>query len=103
MKKFFAAAVCAVFLTGAAVAQQPSPAGNSTATEQAQPAVTPPAHPITPAQTKELFQVAGIQSMLRSLVRQTIKAQRVNAPEWVPESIWKEMEDGFMGIDFGTL
>ena len=100
MKKLFASAFCAIFLVVAAPAQQPA-ASSSGATADA--ATAAPLHPITRAQTSELFQVAGVQTMLRTLVRQTITAQKVNAPEWIPASIWKEMEDGFMGIDFGTL
>lgn len=41
--------------------------------------------------------------MLRSLAHQALGAQRASAPEWVPASIWKELEDGLTGIDFGTL
>jgi hypothetical protein len=104
MKKFFAAVVCAIFVAVTAAAQQPAAASGSSATaEPAQTAIAPPLHPITREQTKELFQVAGVQSMLRTLVRQTITAQKANAPEWIPASIYQEMEEGFMGIDFGAL
>ncbi len=101
MKKLLAAAICAIFLGLTAAAQQPGAA--PVAAEPAQTAIAPPLHPITREQTRELFQVAGVQSMLRTLVRQTINAQKLNAPEWIPASIYQEMEDGFMGIDFGTL
>jgi hypothetical protein len=103
MKKFFAAAVCAVFLVVAAVAQQPAPAGNSAPAESAQPAIPPPAHPITPTQTKEIFQITGMQTMLRSVVRQMLAGQRANAPEWIPSSIWNDLENGMAAIDFATL
>ena len=103
MNKFFAAAICAIFLVVTAAAQQPAPASSHGSTDEPAQVVAPPAHPITREQTKELFQVAGVQTMLRTLVRQTITAQKVNAPEWIPASIWQEMEDGFMGIDFGAL
>ena len=62
MKKLFAAVVCAMFLAVTAAAQQPAACIHQLTAEPAQTAIAPPLHPITREQTKELFQVAGVQS-----------------------------------------
>src|SRR6266702_5868401 len=95
MKRFFAAIACAMLYTSAIYGQQPlSPANDASG---------PPTHPITLEQTREVFNIAGTQTMLRALAHQALTAQRANAPEWIPESIWKELEDDLVKIDFPTL
>lgn len=102
MNKLFVAAACAALFATSTYAQQP--AAHPTDIPAAQsPEVAPPAHPITLEQTREVFNIAGTQTMLRSLAHQALMAQRASAPEWIPDSIWKELEDALVKIDFPTL
>lgn len=102
MKKLFAAACCAVLFATATYAQQPTAHLTDTPVVPSQE-IAPPTHPITLDQTREVFNIAGTQTMLRSLAHQALMAQRASAPEWIPASLWKELEDGLVKIDFPTL
>jgi hypothetical protein len=102
MKKLiFAAAVAAMFAVPV-FAQQAPPAA-SAPQSAAQPELAPPAHPLTLEQTRELFNTAGTQTMLRALAHQALAVQRASAPEFIPASIWGELEDRLVKIDFPTL
>jgi hypothetical protein len=103
MKKLiFAVSVVAMFASAPVFAQQTSPAA-TTSPSAAQPQIAPPAHPLTLEQTRELFNTAGTQTMLRALAHQALAVQRASAPEFIPASIWTELEDGLVNIDFPTL
>lgn len=80
-----------------APASAPAPAS-----ADASPAIAPPAHPITLVQVRELFRVAGTESFMKQMVHQGLAAQRARAPEYVPASVWEELETGFGNIDFAA-
>jgi len=102
MKKLiFAAGIAAMFVATASAQQTPPAASTSQAAVQ--PEIAPPAHPLTQEQTRELFNLAGTQTMLRAIAHQALTLQRANAPEFIPASIWTELEDGLVKIDFPTL
>jgi hypothetical protein len=103
MKKLVFAAGIAAMLVSTVFAQQTPPAASTSQTAAQQPEITPPAHPLTLEQTRELFNIAGTQTMLRALAHQALAVQRANAPEFIPASIWAELEDGLVKIDFPTL
>ncbi len=102
MKKLiFAAAVAAMFADP--VYAQQTPLAATTPQSATQPEIAAPTHPLTLEQTRELFNTAGTQTMLRALAHQALAVQRASAPEFIPASIWTELEDGLVKIDFPTL
>jgi hypothetical protein len=101
MKKLIFAAGVAAMLVSTVFAQQTPPAA-AISQSAVQSETAPPAHPLTLEQTRELFNIAGTQTMLRALAHQALTMQRANA-EFIPASIWTELEDGLVKIDFPTL
>ncbi|HVJ09848.1 MAG TPA: DUF2059 domain-containing protein [Acidisarcina sp.] len=97
MKRFCIVASCVILFATAMHAQQPSAAASQSAE------ATSPAHPITLEQTREIFNLVGTQTMLRSLAHEALVMQRASAPPWIPESIWKELEENLVKIDFPAL
>jgi uncharacterized protein len=102
MKKLIFAVCVAALFTSTVLAQQAPPAA-STPQTAVEPQIAPPAHPLTLQQTRELFNITGTQAMLRAFAHQAVAAQRANAPEFIPASIWTEFEDRLVKIDFPTL
>lgn len=103
MKKLIFAAAVAAMLASTVSAQQTPPAAPASQTSAQSPEIAPPARPLTLEQTRELFNTAGTQTMLRALAHQALAVQRANAPEFIPASIWAELEEGLIKIDFPTL
>ncbi len=80
-------------------------AGSTTATtgtsSQAQ-AQTPPAHPITTAQTREMFELMGYKKLMDNMLNQTIAMQKQQAP-FVPADVWTDFQNSFSNIDYVSL
>jgi hypothetical protein len=78
----------------------PAPgAGISTLDPNAPP---PPAHPITPEQTKELLDLMGYKKMEDRNWSQMISMNRQAAP-FIPETVWTDVQSGINGIDYTTM
>lgn len=90
-----------VLLLGAhLMAQQPA-APHETGSQPANGSAdaAPPLHPITLAQTKEMFELMHFQSTMQQILHTTIARQREAAP-FVPEDVWQDFESSFGKVDF---
>lgn len=87
-----------------AFAQQPaSPPASSAAKSQREakqtPRIAPPAHPITLAQTEEMFRLMHFQATMQATLRATLERERERAP-FIPEDVWQDFEASFAKADF---
>ncbi len=79
--------------------QTPATTG-STATAPGE--ITPPAHPITVTQTREMFDLMGFQKLLNGNLTQMISMQKQSAP-FVPEDVWTDLQTSFDKTDYVAL
>lgn len=104
------AAILGIFLNvpaGAwAFAQQAAPQSSSAPSPAAQPGegtqaakITPPEHPITLEQTREMFQLMKFRSTMQSVLHANLVQQRQAAP-FIPEDVWQDFEESFAKTDF---
>jgi hypothetical protein len=63
---------------------------------------TPPANPITLAQTRELLDLMGYKKIEENNWSQMIAMNRQAAP-FIPEDVWTEVQTNIAGIDYPTL
>jgi hypothetical protein len=63
---------------------------------------TPPAHPITMEQTRELLDLMGYRKIEENNWSQMIAMNRQAAP-FIPEDVWKDVQTNIDGIDYPTL
>jgi uncharacterized protein len=63
---------------------------------------TPPAHPITLAQTRELLDLMNYKKIEDSNWSQMISMNRQAAP-FIPEDVWTDVQSNISGIDYPTL
>lgn len=116
MKKFLLGVACAALCSTLSFSQQsaapapapaaaaPAPASRpATASAAAPAAVAPPAHPITLVQVHEIFRAAGTEGMLKQMMHQGLAMQRSRAPEYVPASVWDELESSLANVDFAAM
>jgi hypothetical protein len=105
--RFFQAAVCAVAFSVSAFAQQPTP---STAPTQAtpatqpsaaasEPAIKPPANPITPAQIKEMQALTGAEAMKKRIVANAMQFYRSQFPPYVPPDVIDDLDKSLENAD----
>ncbi len=87
--------------TGAASAPSSRPASSTAATGQNE-APTPPAHPITQAQTREMFELMGYKKLMDNMLNQTIAMQKQQAP-FVPADVWTDFQTTFSNVDYVAL
>jgi uncharacterized protein len=129
--KFFPTAPCGVLLGGvllvlpctasSAFAQSSVKTSGASATAQATPsapaatapsnrrigsltpgAPTPPAHPITMEQTRELLDLMGYKKIEESNWSQMIAMNKQAAP-FIPDDVWTDVQTNISGIDYPTL
>jgi hypothetical protein len=65
-------------------------------------APTPPANPITMAQTRELLDLMEYKKMEQSNWSQMIAMNKQAAP-FIPQDVWTDVQTGIDGIDYPTL
>jgi hypothetical protein len=63
---------------------------------------TPPAHPITMEQTRELLDLMGYKKIEENNWSQMIAMNRQAAP-FIPEAVWTDVQTNISGIDYPTL
>jgi hypothetical protein len=63
---------------------------------------TPPAHPITMEQTRELLDLMGYKKIEENNWSQMIAMNRQAAP-FIPEAVWADVQTNISGIDYPTL
>jgi uncharacterized protein len=63
---------------------------------------TPPAHPITMAQTRELLDLMNYKSIEQSNWSQMIAMNKQAAP-FIPSDVWTDVQTNIDGIDYPTL
>ena len=65
-------------------------------------APTPPAHPITLEQTRELLDLMGYKKMEQTNWSQMIAMNKRAAP-FIPEDVWTDVQTNINGIDYPSL
>ena len=65
-------------------------------------APTPPANPITMAQTRELLDLMDYKKMEQNNWSQMIAMNKQAAP-FIPQDVWTDVQTGIDGIDYPTL
>jgi hypothetical protein len=65
-------------------------------------APTPPAHPVTLEQTRELLDLMGYKKMEQTNWSQMIAMNKQAAP-FIPQDVWTDVQTGIDGIDYPTL
>lgn len=97
------AAVCIMALSVAALAQQPSAAtGQKTTTPPVatnEPAIKPPANPITPAQIKEMQQLTGAEETKKRIVANAMQYYRSQFPPYVPQDVIDDLSKSLQNAD----
>ncbi len=63
---------------------------------------TPPAHPITIEQTREIYNLMGFKNTMDSMLMQTIAMQKQQAP-FVPQDVWTDLQTSFGNVDYVTI
>jgi uncharacterized protein len=83
MNRLSAYAICFALCSTSALAQQNAP----------------PANPITPEQTREIYRLTGVPALMHAMAKQALTLQRANSPEYIPDSVWQDLASSFDKID----
>jgi hypothetical protein len=83
--------------TPKATSTTPSSTGAGSPTDPA-----PPAHPITIAQTREMYDLMGFKKMMNGMLTQTISMQKQQAP-FVPPDVWADLQTSFDNVDYVSV
>jgi uncharacterized protein len=105
--RIFQSAVCLVAFSVSAFAQQPStsatpkPAAPATQPSSAasEPAIKPPANPITPAQIKEMQDLTGAEAMKKRIVANAMQFYRSQFPPYVPTDVIDDLDKSLENAD----
>ncbi|MGC2164352.1 MAG: DUF2059 domain-containing protein [Silvibacterium sp.] len=102
------ASVLAITLIFAASAlAQQTPASSQTharsANAQAQVAIQPPAHPITPAQVHEILELTGANHLAVQIMRGMMVNLRKSFPPYVPKDVIDDLEASMEKMDFESM
>jgi hypothetical protein len=105
--RIFQTAVCLMAFSVSAFAQQPSststaPKPASPATQPssaAEPAIKPPANPITPAQIKEMQELTGAEATKKRIVASAMQAYRSQFPPYVPADVIDDLDKSLQNAD----
>lgn len=63
---------------------------------------TPPAHPITIEQTREMYDLMGFKKTMNGMLMQTIAMQKQAAP-FVPQDVWTDLQTSFDNVDYVSI
>jgi hypothetical protein len=63
---------------------------------------TPPAHPITVEQTREMYELMGFKKTMNGMLMQTIAMQKQAAP-FVPQDVWTDLQTSFDKVDYVSI
>lgn len=98
-------AACAAVFTVSAFAQQAAtlpaskPAAPATQQGAAEPAIKPPANPITPAQIKEMQELTGASTTKKRIVANAIQFYRSQFPPYIPQDVIDDLEKSLQNAD----
>ena len=79
-----------------------APATGANAASSASTQATPPAHPITIDQTREMYDLMGFKNTMNGMLMQTIAMQKQAAP-FVPEDVWTDLQTSFGNVDYVSI
>src|SRR5271155_1730178 len=101
--RIFQSAVCVMAISVSALAQQPS---TSTAKSPSappaaanEPAIKPPANPITPAQIKEMQELTGAEATKKRIVANAMQFYRSQFPPYVPQDVIDDLDKSLQNAD----
>lgn len=101
--RIFQTAVCITALSIAVLAQQPSTSTGQKATTPPaasnEPAIKPPANPITPAQIKEMQQLTGAEETKKRIVANAMQYYRSQFPPYVPQDVIDDLSKSLQNAD----
>jgi hypothetical protein len=101
--RIFQSAVCVMAISVSALAQQPSTstAKSPTAPPAAanEPAIKPPANPITPAQIKEMQELTGAEATKKRIVANAMQFYRSQFPPYVPQDVIDDLDKSLQNAD----
>jgi hypothetical protein len=104
--RIFSTAICVAVLSAAAFAQQSSapatPSASSSQTQQAAPGITPPAHPITADQIKEMQQLTGAEEMKKRIVANAMQYYRSAFPPFIPQDVIDDLDKSLQAADLNS-
>ncbi len=101
------AAVCVMAFSISALAQQPAtstppkPAAPATTPSSAasEPAIKPPANPITAAQIKEMQELTGAEAMKKRIVGNAMQFYRSQFPPYIPNDVIEDLDKSLENAD----
>ena len=104
--RIFQAAACAAFLTASMygqqaatspAAQKSSPAAQSQAANE--PAIKPPANPITAAQIAEMQQLTGATETKKRIIASAMEYYRRSFPPYIPQDVVDDLQKSLQSVD----
>ncbi len=104
--RIFQGAVCVMAFSVATFGQQPAtstapkpatPAAPSSSA--AEPAIKPPANPITPAQIKEMQELTGAAATKKRIVANAMQFYRSQFPSYVPQDVIDDLDKSLQNAD----
>lgn len=100
------AAVCATFLSASLFAQQSAttpaaskPSSSAPQSPAAEPAIKPPANPITPAQITEMQQLSGATALKKRIVESAMEYYRRSFPPFIPQDVVDDLDKSLQNAD----
>ena len=101
--KILQTAACTVVFTVSAIAQQAAkpatPASQQPSSAAAEPAIKPPANPITPAQIKEMQELTGAPAMQKRIVSNAMQFYRSQFPPYIPQDVVDDLQKSLENAD----
>lgn len=104
--RIFQAAVCVMAISVTVFAQQsttPTPSRPASPATQpsaaAEPAIKPPANPITPAQIKEMQDLTGAEAMKKRIVSLALQSYRSQFPPFIPQDVIDDLDKSLENAD----
>ena len=108
--RIFQMAACAMVLSASAFAQQTAaPAAQHPASTtppppsaSTNPAITPPANPITAAQIKEIQELTGVTAMQKRIVANAMQYYHSQLPPYIPQDVVEDLTKSLETADLGS-
>jgi hypothetical protein len=104
--RIFQGAVCVMAFSVATFGQQPAtstapkPVTPTTpSSSAAEPAIKPPANPITPAQIKEMQELTGAEATKKRIVANAMQFYRSQFPSYVPQDVIDDLDKSLENAD----
>jgi hypothetical protein len=85
-----------------ASSQTPATSARAAAGGQNGLEMSPPAHPITLAQTTEMLRLMGYKKLMTQMMDQNFAMQKQAAP-FIPADVWTDLQTTFGNVDYAQL